>query len=139
LSPGLTQVAGQPIQLKVARRLSLAPLAIPVSGPALSLRSTRNLALSSGVLPVSGGQVALLQAKRLFLALGIVPIAGQVLDLAKRLAYSADAEITGTVGQDVLVGQSTKPTLLTSQKDLKTLVGGPPVTTPLPKGSGFWS
>jgi hypothetical protein len=125
LSPGLTQVAGQPIQIKAARRLSLAPLAIPVSGPALSLRSTRNLALSSGVLPVSGGQVTLLQAKRLFLALGIVPIAGQVLDLAKRLAYTPDADITGKMGQDLLVGQSAKPTLLTSQKDLKTLVGGP--------------
>jgi hypothetical protein len=69
--------------------------------------------------------VTLLLAKRLFLALGIVPIAGQVLDLAKRLAYTPDADITGKMGQDLLVGQSAKPTLLTSQKDLKTLVGGP--------------
>jgi hypothetical protein len=127
LSYGLTQVVGQPIQLKATKRLSLAPLAIPVSGLALSLKPARNLALSSGVLPVSGGQVAFLQTKRLFLALGIVPVIGRVLDLAKRLAYAADAEITGTVGQDVLVGQSTKSTLLTSQKDLKTLVGGPPM------------
>lgn len=98
---GVFSLAGQAVDLRLARRLVAEPGVFSLAGQDAALLLARRLVAEAGVFTLVGQDVALLLARRLVAEAGVFGLDGQdaALLLARRLV--AEAGLFSLAGQDV--------------------------------------
>jgi hypothetical protein len=98
---GVFSLAGQAVDLRLARRLVAEPGVFSFAGQDAALLLARRLVAEAGVFALAGQDAALLLARRLVAEAGVFGLDGQdaALLLARRLV--AEAGVFSLAGQDV--------------------------------------